>query len=189
MRERRDAVLPDRDRAGARRDGALINTVTWHRVDEILAGGTIALVQCGWYGARAQAMLRRIPVALAVAAWLLCSHPDSGPLLYLRPYAAALVIGTSLYGVSGIAGRLLTSRPMTYIAEISYALYVIHGILTVTWLGSGDTLEKYAKRPLLFAATFALAHLSTRYFERPFVRLARKVTPSRKSARPQLGPT
>jgi peptidoglycan/LPS O-acetylase OafA/YrhL len=158
-------------------DGEPISIVTWHRVDEILAGGTVALIYCGWYGASAQALLRRTPVVLAVAAWLLCSHPASGPLLYLRPYAAALVIGTSLYGVAGLPGRLLTSRAMAYIAELSYALYLIHGILTVTWLGSGGTLEKYAKRPLLFAATFALAHLSTRYFEKPFIQLARKLTP------------
>jgi peptidoglycan/LPS O-acetylase OafA/YrhL len=169
--------------------GEPVSIVTWHRVDEILAGGTIALVHCGWYGARARALLRRTPVAIAVAAWLLCSHPQSGPLLYIRPYAAALVIGASLCGVAGLPGRVLTSRTMAYIAEISYALYVIHGVLTVTWLGSGGTLEKYAKRPLLFAATFALAHLSTRYFERPFVRLARKVRPSRKPAPRQLGPT
>lgn len=162
--------------------GEPISIVTWHRVDEILAGGTVALVHCGWYGTRAQTLLRRTPVALGVAAWLVCSHPASGPLLYLRPYAAALVIGSSLSGVAGLPGRLLTSRPMAYIAEISYALYVIHGILTATWLGSGERLEKYAKRPLLFAATFALAHLSTRYFERPFVRLARKLTPGRKAA-------
>nr|WP_166180521.1 acyltransferase [Altererythrobacter segetis] len=165
--------------------GEPISIITWHRVDEILAGGTIALVYCGWYGVGAQALLRRTPVAVAVAAWLLCSHPASGPLLYIRPYAAALVIGTSLQGVAGLPGRLLTSRPMAYIAEISYALYVIHGILTVTWLGSGPRLEKYAKRPLLFAATFALAHLSTRYFERPFVRLGRRITSSPKRVSPQ----
>lgn len=46
----------------------------------------------------------------------------------------------------------------------------------ITWPGSGGTLEKYLKRPLLFLATFALAHLSMRYFERPFVQLARKIS-------------
>lgn len=170
-------------------DGEPISIVTWHRVDEILAGGTVALVYCGWFGTRAQSLLRRLPVLLAVAAWLVCSHPEAGPLLYLRPYAASLVIGASLYGVRGRFGRLLTSRPMGYIAEVSYALYVSHGILVVTWLGSGGTLEKYLKRPLLFLATFVLAHLSTRYFERPFVQLARKISPSRKTATPRLGST
>jgi peptidoglycan/LPS O-acetylase OafA/YrhL len=159
------------------RDGEPISIVTWHRVDEILAGGTVALIYCGWFRGSAQAMLRRTPVVLALTALLLCSHPAAGPMLYLRPYAAALVIGCSLYELPKTAERLLTSRPMAYIAEISYALYVIHGILAATWLGSGGTLEKYTKRPLLFLVAFALAHLSTRYFERPFVRWARKLSP------------
>ncbi|HEY8708445.1 MAG TPA: hypothetical protein VIM34_10640, partial [Burkholderiaceae bacterium] len=42
-----------------------------------------------------------------------------------------------------------------------------HHVLVYTWLGSGDKFVKYAKRPLLFAVTFGLAHLSTFYFERP----------------------
>jgi peptidoglycan/LPS O-acetylase OafA/YrhL len=53
-----------------------------------------------------------------------------------------------------------------YIATVSYALYVIHHLLMFTWLGSGDKLVKYLKRPLLIAATFGLAHLSTFRFER-----------------------
>lgn len=171
------------------RDGEPVSIVTWHRADEILAGGTIALIYCGWFGNRARTFLSRVPVSAGVAALLVCSHPASGPILYLRPYAAALVIGSALYGFSRVLNPVLTSRPMAYIAEISYALYVIHGALVATWLGTGDTLEKYAKRPLLLAATFALAHLSTRYFERPFVKWARKVAPPQSAPRPPLSST
>jgi hypothetical protein len=45
-----------------------VSIVTSHRVDQTLAGGTIALVHCGWYGARAQTLLQRTPVALGIAA-------------------------------------------------------------------------------------------------------------------------
>ena len=45
-----------------------------------------------------------------------------------------------------------------------------------TWLGSGDKLVKYAKRPLLLALTFGLAHLSTFRFEQPCVQLAKRWT-------------
>lgn len=160
------------------RDGEPISIVTWHRADEILAGGTIALIYCGWFGHRARIFLSRVPAWACVAALVVSSHPASGPILYLRPYAAAWVIGTSLCGFSRLLNPVLISRPMAYIAEISYALYVIHGALVATWLGTGNTIEKYAKRPLLLSITFALAHLSTRYFERPFVKWARKLTPS-----------
>ena len=43
-----------------------------------------------------------------------------------------------------------------------------------TWLGAGDTLEKYAKRPLLLAATFLLAHASTFHFEARWIALGRR---------------
>jgi peptidoglycan/LPS O-acetylase OafA/YrhL len=66
---------------------------------------------------------------------------------------------------------------MTYIAEISYALYIIHGVLSHTWLGAGDKLEKYLKRPLLFGLKFALAHVSTPYFEQPITRSVKQRSP------------
>jgi len=170
-------------------DDEPISIVTWHRVDEILAGGTIALLYCGWFGARSRTLLSRVPVWVCVAALLVCSHPVFGPALYLRPYAAALVIGSSIYGFSRVLNPVLTSRVMAYVAEISYALYVIHGALVVTWLGTGETLQKYAKRPLLLATTFALAHISTRYFEKPFIKLARRLTSPQFPARVPLGST
>lgn len=157
-------------------DHQTISVVTWHRVDEILAGGVLALLYAhGWHKA-----LRFVPFWLAVLALLICSHPASGPLAYLRPYASALLVGTTLVAAPERIRRLLVSAPMAYVASISYALYVIHGMLTGTWLGSGATLEKYLKRPLLIAATFALAHLSTRYVEAPFLRLARRKASSGK---------
>lgn len=162
--------------------GQGVSIVTWHRVDEILAGGIVALVFCGWFGDRPKAILRRIPLWASGLALVACSHPDGGFLLYLRPYAGALVLGSAIYALGGISGRILVSRPAAYVAEISYALYVFHGMLMVTWLGTGETVEKYLKRPILFAATFALAHLSTFYMERPITKAAR--LPRSKVARP-----
>jgi peptidoglycan/LPS O-acetylase OafA/YrhL len=155
--------------------GETISIVTWHRVDEILAGGTIALVYCGWMGSRAADILRRLWVWPFAVALFLASHPEAGWIQYLRPYAAALLVGSSLANAPALLHRILISKPMAYVAEISYALYVIHGVLSHTWLGTGDRLEKYLKRPLLFAATFALAHLSTRYFEQPITRAVRRM--------------
>ena len=106
----------------------------------------------------------------------LCSHPNSDVLLYVRPYAGALVLGSALYAMDGFSERVLVNRFSSYIADVSYALYVVHGMLMVTWLGTGETVEKYAKRPLLFAATFILAHLSTLYLERPITRWVRTGT-------------
>jgi peptidoglycan/LPS O-acetylase OafA/YrhL len=158
--------------------GQPISIVTWHRIDEILSGGVFALIYAGWFGGRTRDSLLGLPVWPFAIALVVCSHPDAGILQYLRPYAAALLVGSSIGGCSDRLRRVLVSRPMAYIAEISYALYVIHGMLSASWLGSGDKLTKYIKRPLLFAVTFALAHISTRYYEQPITRRVRQWTKS-----------
>ena len=76
----------------------------------------------------------------------------------------------------------LKSRFLVYVAGISYALYVIHPMLAASWLGSGDLIEKYAKRPLLFAALFLLAHLSTGYYERRWIALGKRLAGSPRPA-------
>jgi len=154
-------------------DAQPISVVTWHRVDEILAGGTIALIYSGWLGATSPKLLARLPLLPLALMFVAASHPQAGPLQYLRPYFAAALVGASLTNAPVRFAKVLSSRPMAYIAEISYALYVVHGVLSATWLGTGGKAIKYLKRPLLFAATFAIAHVSTRYFEQPINRAVR----------------
>jgi peptidoglycan/LPS O-acetylase OafA/YrhL len=164
-----------------------ISIVTWHRIDEILAGGIIALLWAGWFGSKALEALKRLPVWPLGVLLIICSHPDSGPMMYLRPYAAAFLVGASLGNCPPRLKRLLVSKPMAYVAEVSYALYVIHGMLAASWLGTGDRLDRYLKKPLLFGATFLLAHVSTRYFEQPITRAVRRMTSSGRAKRPPAG--
>ena len=113
---------------------------------------------------------------------VLCCYFIYTPLAYARPYAIAALVGVTLFHSPALVHRWLTSRPAAYIAEISYALYVFHGMLTDTWLGSGGLAEKYLKRPLLLLATLILAHLSTYHFEKHFIQLAKRMTPRRAPA-------
>lgn len=156
--------------------------VTWHRVDEILAGATLALVLNAW----SVRGVRLTPPRWATVALLFVlfasAHSEAGALAYLRPYFAAMAVGCSLLAAPGWMTWLWTSRAARYVAETSYALYVVHGMLTVTWLGGldADKLEKYARRPLLIAATFLLAHLSTFYYERRWMALGKRLADSRR---------
>jgi peptidoglycan/LPS O-acetylase OafA/YrhL len=172
-------------------DGVYISISTHYRVDEILAGAVLAMCfsgTVGRFGSAVAAVLRRVPLLLLLAAFGLSCHPASGPIQYLRPYLGAAVVGSTLY-VQGWYSPLLASRPLRYIAEVSYALYVIHPATMMGWLGSGDTFTRYLKRPLCFAITFGLAHLSTFYFERPLTelgkRLSRRVSPGEDRDRPR----
>ena len=159
--------------------GETISIVTWFRIDEILTGATLALVYSGELGSRAQAWLKRGHVYLvAPVALLLCYAVDT-PLAYLRPYGVALMVGSTLTNAPLLVSQILGSAIASYIAAVSYALYVIHVPLTHSWLGSGDLAEKYLKRPLLIAATFGLAHISTYWFEKRFIDLGRRLTTRR----------
>lgn len=157
-------------------DGAHISIYTWQRADEILAGATVALLYMGWFGHRLKRLLRTISFWPSIILLIACSHPMAGPLQYLRPYAAAmLVAGTLVRAPPKLVDRTLKGSVFAYIAEISYALYMIHGVLMATWLGQGHVVERYLKKPFLFLLTFGLAHISTRYFERPIIKAVRKL--------------
>jgi peptidoglycan/LPS O-acetylase OafA/YrhL len=157
-------------------DHQYINIITWFRIDEILAGGILALVHGGWYGSKPQSVLASISPYWLLPLVLLSAHPAAGILNYARPYLAAALVGATLFNGPVRLGHLLESRPARYIAEISYALYIFHGALNAGWLGSGSKVVKYAKRPLLLAVTFALAHVSTFRFEQPCIALAKRLT-------------
>ncbi len=154
--------------------GAPIDIVTIRRVDEILAGCVLALIYEGVLGQSIKVLFSRKLAAISFVLLLLSCHPYFTALNYVRPYLAMIVIGSTILFSGGMFSSILKSQRLAYIANISFALYMIHHVLAHTWLAEGDTFERYSKRPLLFIATFALAHLSTFYFEKFWIDKARK---------------
>lgn len=159
--------------------GSYIDIVTIRRVDEILAGATLALVYDNHFGFKPKNLISRFNPYFLLCLFVISSSPFGAWTNYLRPYLAAVLVGSTLFSEDSPLTKLLASRVLKYVATISFALYVIHGMLRETWLGSGDSLQRYLKRPLLFAATFGLAHLSTFYFEARFIRLGKRLTAER----------
>ena len=154
--------------AGRIATGTEVSIVTWFRVDEILAGGTLALIIHGSDG-RWRRGLSRLPFWPVAILAVLSTQWGPAWLSYLRPYLIAVNVGiTVVRPVAGLS-PMLESRPAAYLAKISYALYVIHEFTLVGLLGSGTGWAKYSKRPLCFAITFGLAHLSTFHFENWFI--------------------
>jgi peptidoglycan/LPS O-acetylase OafA/YrhL len=170
-----------------------VSIVTWFRIDEILAGGILALIIHVERAAPLRSLLLRCPFIPVLLFFLLSSRPELGPLNYVRPYLAATMVGITILRPIRWLSPILASPPARYVAKISYALYVIHPYSMAGWLGSGDVIVKYAKRPIAFAITFGLAHLSTFYFERPINDWAHRLSkrwpfaPVGKEARPQPG--
>jgi peptidoglycan/LPS O-acetylase OafA/YrhL len=144
--------------------------VTWYRINEILSGGIVALAYSKWFGEWPFRVAQRVNVYVMLPLLLLASDERSGAFVYLRPYLAAAMVGASLVRPPTMLARIFAHRLTAWVATISYALYVMHGVLMHTWLGSGARTEKYLKRPLLIAFTFLLAHFSTYVLEQPCIR-------------------
>jgi peptidoglycan/LPS O-acetylase OafA/YrhL len=76
----------------------------------------------------------------------------------------------------GYIFTLLKSSVAKYLADVSYALYVIHPLTTHGWMNDGNLFERYfVKRPLSFIVTFIFAHLSTFYYERRWSEIGKKI--------------
>jgi peptidoglycan/LPS O-acetylase OafA/YrhL len=147
----------------------LLSIVTSVRVDEILAGGSLALV-CNTDGLP---WIRKFlvwvnPFALLILA-IAASNTLFGQICYLRPYFVAGMVGATLFH-EGRTEQFLKVKWLAYIAAISYALYILHPIVGWGWFGSGTKIIKYVKRIPELAAVFGLAHLSTFYFEDFWIR-------------------
>lgn len=156
-------------------NGVTASSISFYRVDEILAGCALALAYHGRFSARFRIMLTHVPQWWLLVLLALSSMPQGGWLNYLRPYLAALLVGATIVRPNTGLVKLLRWRFLLFCAAISYPLYVIHPMLSFSWLASGTAVMKYAKRPLFFAVLFALAYVSTRYYENWFIALGRNL--------------
>ncbi len=157
-------------------NGVLIAVNTYFRIDEILAGMIVAMAYNNKLGKWIPQLFKWVNPYYMMILLLVSCHPDSGFMNYFRPYFAAILVASTLYNPPVKLASFLNMKILVYLAGVSYALYVIHPLLAHTWLGSGDILVKYSKRPLLFMVLFALAHLSTFYYEKYWITLAKKLT-------------
>lgn len=166
-------------------------SLTHFRIDEILSGCCLALIYLDVFGPRPRRFVAALPFPLLVVFLLATCHPALYPLDFFRSYAASLLIGHTLLRAESGRFDWLKHRWLKYVAEISFALYVLHPLTTESWLGSGDRFEKYLKRPLSIALSFAGAHLSTFTLEKRFIHLGKALVRwrhSRRALRGQVAP-
>jgi peptidoglycan/LPS O-acetylase OafA/YrhL len=156
--------------------GVHIDIVTWWRIDEILAGGCLALA-LRW-SSRAVKVAGNLPALtpFLLAPLLLAScHPALGAFNYARPYFAALLIGSTILRSQDVLQRLLCGQKLGYVAQISFALYVIHPLTDSGWMGEGDVIVRYTKRIGSLFLSFFFAHLSTRFYEKNWIGLGHRL--------------
>ena len=165
--------------------GATSNIKTHLRVDEILAGGCLALASIH-YGSSLRRFFgdNRVAFMALVATagfWFASSYTAFGNAqMYFRPYAAAMMVGVVIHSDLGRLSRILEGKVARYIADTSYALYIYHPLTIFGFMNSGSAMEKYLlRRPVSFVLTFVLAHLSTYLWEKPWQAFARRIISAR----------
>ena len=172
--------------------GTQISIVTWFRLDEILAGGSLALLIHTAEGVSARRWIGKLPFLPIAILAALSADERLGWLDYPRPYLTAAAVGVTILRPVPFLSPMLVSGAARYLAGISYALYVFHPYTAWGWLGSGGRVARLAKRPLSLALSFVAAHLSTRCFEAPINarahRWAKTMASRRGSFAQQAGP-
>jgi peptidoglycan/LPS O-acetylase OafA/YrhL len=114
------------------------------------------------------------PAALALLA--VCMIPAHPPMLAAWIATAALVGTCVIREDNGLAG-VLRLRPVAWIGVLSYGMYLLnslctHAVLfTLSQVGVTHPLFVF---PCALALTFAVAFLSYRYFETPFLNLKKR---------------
>jgi peptidoglycan/LPS O-acetylase OafA/YrhL len=157
---------------------------SYFRMDEILAGCILAMCY-NMNNASIRLFFQKLDPAFFFGLLLITSYKAFGPICYFRPYVAILVVGCTLFSEQvSWWDRILKNRFLYFTASISYALYIIHVGLIETWLGQGNTLEKYMKRPLLIGVAFALAYISTNYYEKYWIDFGKRLTQRKNSFKP-----
>ncbi|MFM9978666.1 MAG: acyltransferase family protein [Sphingomonadaceae bacterium] len=156
-------------------EGATMSIYTWQRIDEILTGATLAILLTTPAFGRFAAKLPRLTPLLLFPLVVASAHEQAGALAYARPYLSAAMVGLSLFAAPAIMATIFRSAPARYVATTSYALYVFHGILMATPFNAAEGVQRYVNRALVIAATFALAHASTFWFEARMTVLGRRL--------------
>lgn len=140
----------------------------------------------------------RLPVWTAFAAYIVLYSFDiqGRPLPGLRHFQQTLLtvamvglIAATLAGLPGALSRVLESRPIQHLAQISYSFYLLHNLvpLAIGWvapfLWQIDGPPGTAIRFVVFGlASWGLAWVSWRWIEKPVERLRSQRPPGPDSA-------
>lgn len=151
---------------------------TYYRVDELLAGCILAIINIQFK--KLKIAIGKFSFIYLLPLLILSAHPIGGALNYIRPYIAMLMIGSTLFNEKSTE-QWLKNKFLLYMASVSYAVYIVHGGLRYTWLGTGETGEKYLKRILLLTVVILLSHFSTFFYEKYWINLGEKLCALRNS--------
>ncbi len=143
------------------------------RAWEFGLGGVLALAS----PLAISALVRKVVFGVGVALVLLCTFAFSTSTPFpsywaALPVAATLVALAAAPDVSAGGLRLLGTKPIQWIGDASYSIYLWHWPLLALWPYAVGSPPSVAGKVAILFATFALAGVSLRFIEDPVRRSA-----------------
>ena len=141
--------------------------------------------------------LSRYATGLSMAALLAILHFDWGELIAVQDgltILMAAIIILSLRFSAGQISKVLSSRPMVFLGEVSYGIYLWHGVVLIAWLEVAGRMPEVPvlgwpyRGPIAYALvvtasivliSIGLAAASHRWIEEPVRQLVRRKLPAK----------
>lgn len=120
-------------------------------------------------GAPSRGLDAALVVALGILYWSIAIDGRlAGELSWAIP-VLSLAFALWWAAVGGGARTVLGGGPLAFVGRVSYSAYLVHLPLLLVWNHGMGWLPRWLSLPLYLAALLALAWLSWRFVERPFL--------------------
>ena len=157
---------------------------------DLLAIGCLLALACyrggqpntfDWYTGRVATVFTIVAwtcFGLAVASWIIWG--DASTLRYFTNnllcgvFFAWLVLNAAI-GFKGWVGAIFNLKPLQYIGQISYGLYLVHNWVPKILEKYGGPMPRIELGVLALVITFAICILSWHFFEKPILQLRQKL--------------
>jgi len=159
---------------------------------DLLALGCLLAMACyrdgrpntfDWYTGRVATVFTIVAwtcLALAIASW--SAYGSASILRFFTNnllcgvFFAWLVLNAAI-GFNGWLGKLFNLKPLQYVGQISYGIYLVHNWMPkVVEKYAGNSLSRVELGLIVVTATFAVCILSWHFFEKPILGLRRYIT-------------
>jgi len=158
--------------------GLSINYFTFTRIDQIMMGAYLSILELNGFFSRKGALKKMILIGLSIFPIGALIYFFSDHFYYLKEIMKYPILALFFFSLIGslitlnennIINRLLSGKFLQYLGRISYGIYVWH-ILALNILSEFFILKiLIIDLMLTFCLTITLAHLSYFYFEKYFL--------------------
>jgi len=158
--------------------GLSINYFTFTRIDQIMMGAYLAILELNGFFSRKGALKKMVLIGLSIFPIGALVYFFSDHFYYLKEMMKYPILGLFFFSLIGsliilneknIVNRILSGKILQYLGRISYGIYVWHMLALPILSKLFITRILIVDLMLTFCLTIILAHLSYFYFEKYFL--------------------